>query len=198
MKKSILSKILNRFGYISQEEATAQTGKELINYAAQPTTPRICFAYFADGEFIGWYGGTFGPVSKSPKVYTYSKEQIEVVSKNFRHKISEINRTTLKEAHKTADSLGETIGLLKFTSEDKLRGKKIELRVVICPYYDGPNPLYNTDAFKKFNAEAHAKGQKIKDKDMPFDCQCWIYADYDKIQEWANDEPTEFLQTIEA
>ena len=26
----------------------------------------ICFAYFADGKFIGWYGGTFGPVSKIP------------------------------------------------------------------------------------------------------------------------------------
>ena len=57
----------------------------------------VCFAYYADGKWIGWHGGTFGGVSNSPKVYSSFEGMRETIQKNLTHKINRINSTSFKE-----------------------------------------------------------------------------------------------------
>lgn len=177
----------------------------------------ICFAYFADGKFIGWYGGTFGPVSTCPKIYSDSDEQLAVITKNFNNKIKSINETTAKDFLEKNDNIGGAISALKFSSEDLLRGKEVELRIVKCPYYDGPNPEFDEVEFKRLNEARRAcmTAEGIMDIPAPsverskavklfkethtefeYAVNHWIYADYEKVKVWASEEPTEFLKTI--
>ena len=33
----------------------------------------VCFEYFADGNFLGWYSDSFGTITKNqPKLYGYT------------------------------------------------------------------------------------------------------------------------------
>jgi len=176
----------------------------------------ICFAYFADGKFIGWYGGTFGGVSKCPKIYPNTEHQKKVVAENLSYKIKKINSSSFDEAKEKPENTGlAALGLLTFASEEKLRGKEIELRVVESPEYDGIDVNFDKEAYEKLKNEHH---QKMKDAgifDIPapsyerskaiddFEkvnprpkCNNWIYADYDKVEEWAKNEPTEFIDVI--
>ena len=54
----------------------------------------VCFAYYADGKWIGWYGGTFGSVSDSPKVYGSYEGMYDTIQKNLTSKIRKINSTS--------------------------------------------------------------------------------------------------------
>ena len=146
----------------------------------------VCFAYFIDGVFHGWYTDSFGTLGKkSPKIYTYSPEQVQVIQKNFNHKIKTIESSTYAEAKEKCSSLGDAFQLPLYQYEEFLRGAKVELRVVECPIYDGPNPDYDEVAFK----ESIAKGEKY---DKPW----WIYADYTLVNEWAKTAPIAFLEVL--
>jgi hypothetical protein len=177
----------------------------------------IAFAYYADNKFIGWYGGTFGPVSDVPKLYTNSESQIDVVTKNFRNKIKKINEIDFKQARDEADSMGKAIGLLVFDSQDTLRGKDVELRIVECPIYDGPNPDFDRELYNQllqeqkdlmenegiFNIPAPSleRSEAIKkfyEKCPRPVCNNWIYADYSEVKKWASEEPKEFIATIKS
>ena len=72
------------------------------------------------------------------------------------------------------------------------KSKNIELRVVLCPFYDGPNINYNKEVYRNW-----VKQHDIKDK-VPQEIDFWVYADYSKVKEWASKEPIEFLFTIKA
>ena len=62
--------------------------------AKQKNRKPICFAYFADGKFLGWYADSWGSIRKdSPKIYGYSEDQVETITKNFRHKMSKLSRS---------------------------------------------------------------------------------------------------------
>lgn len=44
----------------------------------------IVFAYWVNGELKGFRADTFGTILKYPKIYGYSKDQIEVVLNSTR------------------------------------------------------------------------------------------------------------------
>ena len=176
----------------------------------------ICFAYFADGKWIGWYGGTFGGVSPNPKVYSDLEHMRPVIQKNLTSKIAKINTSSLDAEIGTLTGI-PAISLFGFCSEDLLRGKEIELRVVECPEYDGPNQDFDSDKYQ-IEIEEHSKlwtayqaehnipdypslerkeGHNVFLASHPFPkCNNWIYCDYAKVIEWAKYEPTEFIETI--
>lgn len=175
----------------------------------------ICFAYYGDGHFIGWYSDSFGSITKnSPKLYGESEEQIEIVAKNFRYKIEQL--------HKDADwKLNNPVGEALLNAgqnadkRDLRQYKQVELRVVECPEYDGANPDYDKADFKSWSEK---RRQKLEETEIPllpspspertfamkifdqvygeYPVKSWIYADYTKVKEWAAQEPTKFLKTI--
>lgn len=177
----------------------------------------IAFAYYANNEFIGWYGGTFGPVASVPKLYNASEHQIDVVTRNFRNKIKKINEKTLDDYLEEHKNLPTAIGGLVFTSEDELRGKDVELRIVKCPIYDGPNPDFDEEEYERLSKEhkelmreegifdipapSHRRSEAVSafyKKVPPPVRNNWIHADYAKVREWASEEPKEFIGIIKS
>ena len=158
----------------------------------------ICFAYFADGKFIGWYADSFGSIRKnSPKIYDNSESQISIIEKNFRYKISSINEKRNLAA--ISPNLSIIDNSLNNDSANLAQYKNIELRIVPCPIYDGPNPEFDSAAYESwYENELREKGPNFKYSDCPKESkyQNWIYCDYTLVKEWASNEPTEFLKTI--
>ena len=109
-------------------------------------------------------------------------------------------------------------GLLAFSGEDELRGKDVELRVVECPEYDGPNPDFDEEDYKKRSNEHTALVlEHLKSLGVTGDgpspertravieftklnpspkCNNWTYCDYNKVIEWAKNVPTKFIDVI--
>jgi hypothetical protein len=175
----------------------------------------ICLAYFADGKFLGWYGDSFGSISKFPKLYSDFDKIKDIVSKSLSQKIKKIKESSFDEEKNGVTNIVSALGLAIFSHEEILRGKEVELRVVQCPIYDGPNPDYDAEKYEK---ELSDYKQKMKDAgifDIPapslerlnairvFEAKNprprrnnWIYADISKMEEWAANEPTEFIEII--
>ena len=133
----------------------------------------VCLAYFGDGKFLGWYSSTLGSItSNSPKLYGYTPEQMETIRGNLRHKIKTAHANVTKFV---GDLNGTAAALIEagMNADDKVLSKcrEVELRVVECPFYDGPNP----------------------DKSG---LDNWIYPDYADVKKWAANEPTTFLEVI--
>jgi len=126
----------------------------------------IAFAYFSGKYFIGWYADTFGSVRDSPKIYRNSDSQFEVISKNFQRKLERINETSFEEESKKVKGYGR-LSLAIFDSENKLRGKEIELRVVEYPFYDPEK-----------------------------DNSGWLSLDREKVKIWSSQNPKKFLKII--
>jgi hypothetical protein len=150
----------------------------------------VCFAYFGDGKFLGWYADTCGSIrSTGPKIYGYSSGQMETITTNFRSKLKKLGDKS---------NIGSIIpGLrlldnsLNADSNILAQYKTVELRVVECPVFDGPNP--------NFDEKRHENWIAYDRKPMYEPCNpSWIYADYTKVNEWASNEPTEFLEVITA
>jgi len=176
----------------------------------------ICFAYFADGKWIGWYGGTFGSVSSNPKIYSDLEHMRPVIQKNLSSKIAKINATSFDVEKESTTGLA-AINLLTFDGEELLRGKEIELKVVECPEYDGPNPDFD-NVKHQADIEVHSKlwaeyqhehnipdypsverrdGYNLFIQQHPHPkCDHWICCDYAKVKEWAKNEPIEFIETL--
>jgi hypothetical protein len=175
----------------------------------------ICFAYFSDNKFLGWYGDSFGSISKTPKLYSDFNKIKDIISKSFFQKIKKIKESSFDQEKNSVTNIVSALGLAIFSHEEMLRGKEVELRVVECPIYDGPNPDFNEEEYVK---ESAAYKQKMKDAgifDIPapslerldairnFEAKNprpklndWIYADMKKVKEWAQNEPTEFIEII--
>lgn len=181
----------------------------------------ICFAYFGDGKFLGWYADSFGSIRRnSPKVYSYSESQIEVIRKNFKYKLEKIKKdlpTTGGLIARVNPLAGALIN--EGTKSDKeilSQYKEIELKVIECPEYNGPNPDFDEEGYKtllqvekdlmvKEGIYDMSPGlERIKaiddfhkkEGDVGKQCNNWIHADYTKVKAWAENEPTEFLETI--
>jgi len=175
----------------------------------------ICLAYFADNKFLGWYGDSFGSISKIPKLYSDFDKIKDIVSKSLSQKIKKIKESSFDQEKNSVTNIVSALGLAIFSHEEILRGKEVELRVVQCPIYDGPNPDFDEEKYEK---ELSDYKQKMKDAgifDIPapslerlnairnFEaenprpiCNNWIYADFSQIKEWAANEPTEFVEII--
>ena len=148
----------------------------------------ICFAYYGDGKFLGWYADTLGSLRpNSPKLYGNSQRQIDVITKNFKGKIAKLKTDyQLSNPNELFQSVNDSLN-----SDNLLLSQygKIELRVVECPYYDGENPNFDIQDYREWLKTA-IKGDN-------YHTDSWIYADYTKVKEWASTEPTDFLFTIE-
>lgn len=183
----------------------------------------ICFAYFADGKFIGWHSDTFGTITlSSPKIYGYSERQVDIVRKNFIHKVNKAKGLQeddfLSKVSKVITSVNPIAGALMIEEKSPLsQYNEIELRIVECPIYDGPNPDFNEQAYDKLMEERKQKMTEEGVLAIPapskerteavrlFDekygkvkCDNWIYADYKQVKEWAIKEPTVFIETIKS
>jgi hypothetical protein len=176
----------------------------------------ICFAYFGDDKFLGWYADSFGSIRKdSPKIYGDSKEQIAIITGNFRYKIEKMlknNDIKLGDNDVASNLLNSSLN----KDGSKLSSySNIELRIVECPIYDGPNPDFNKEEYKKLSDEYQEKLEELTKHLFPGPssersafvagykinnpsprCNNWIYADYNEVNKWALEEPTEFIGVI--
>ena len=174
----------------------------------------ICFAYYADGEFIGWYADSFGSCRNYPKLYDNTQEQIQTIYANFMRKMVAINTSTFAVEKEKVTGLA-ALGLAIYDSEDKLRGKHVELRVVECPEYYGPDPDFDKEAYNKLMYERRNKmkqagifnipGPSIERRKAverfnatyPYpEANSWIYADVEKVKAWAVNEPKEYIKIL--
>ena len=179
----------------------------------------VCFAYFVDDMFIGWYSDSFGTVGRYPKLYGNSDAQISTIKTNFNFKMTRINETSFSKELQKIPNDGqqhlEALRLIIFSDEKALKGRKVELKMVECPYYDGPNPDFDREAWKKQMDDLHelAKEKGVYefpagtmksmmlhnafDKEHPEPkYEGWTYADPALVAPWALVEPTEFLKVI--
>lgn len=191
--------------------------KEMAKKYKKVINKSICFAYYANGKFIGWYGDRFGSICKTPKLYSNFEKAREVIVKNFSYKMKKINETSFEEEKDKTTNIVSAIGLAIFSGEEqlKLKGKEIELRIVECPIYDGPNPIFDEVEYEKsrheytnrmkaegiFNIPATSieRTKAIKEfeqKNPRPECNDWIYADFHEVKKWAANEPTEFIEII--
>lgn len=176
----------------------------------------VCFAYFGDGKFLGWYADSFGSIRpSSPKVYSSLDGMRETITKNFRYKISKV-KSGEDVSLNIPNAAGAYLinGGLKEDAKQLGSFNEIVLKVVACPFYDGPNPDYNEAEYDAlcaargviFNAEGidlvpagHERTNLVNEFNTRYPrpkANNWIYADYSKVKEWALNEPTEFLTVI--
>lgn len=125
-----------------------------------------CLAYYGDGEWLGWYYGTWGTVSDTPKLYTNLEGVQTTVVKNFYRKLNKVNTSCFEDEKEKVHGLA-ALALLVFSSQDLLKGKKVELRLVEAPFYEGQNP--ETKRWESVNCE--------------------------EVSLWAEKEPTTFVKT---
>lgn len=158
----------------------------------------ICFAYFGDGIFIGWYSDSFGTItSNRPKLYTYSKNQITTVKGNFIYGLSQIKERSDFVQITGSSNLALLDNGINKNRKDLSQYKDVELRIVECPYYDGVNPNYDEEKYKEWKEDYKAKNNgNIRYADCPKELESWIYADRTKVREWAEKEPTEFIEVV--
>lgn len=176
----------------------------------------VCFAYFANGHFIGWYSDSFGTITKcNPKIYRYDKEQVETIRSNFRAKLRGAAQVIAESIGKV-NPAGGGIMMASFNAdtEQLSRYRHVELRAVACPHYDGPDPDFDRDTYLKKCDEWHEAFRKTpifkfpqstlrmhamkryeESHPMPAPSR-WIYADRALVNEWASKEPVEFLEVI--
>ncbi len=194
-------------------ETTAQT---------QTAAQSVCFAYFGDGQFLGWYADTFGSIRpQSPKVYSSLESMRERIEHNFKYKVQCLRDKTSNPA---ADFIGtqNPVGgalIAKGLSYDETILEKytdLELRAVACPYYDGPKLDFDQAAYETavdmYKTKVQASGildlpvgvertvrlKAFNDHTPQPKCDNWTYVDYVLVKEWAANEPTEFLEIYKA
>ena len=181
----------------------------------------VCLAYYVDDLFIGWYSDSFGSVGRYPKIYANTEAQISTIKTNFNHKMTRINETSFSKEIQKIPNDGqahlEALRLLVFSYVDEkvLKGRKVELKMVACPYYDGPNPNFDREVWKKQMDDLHELAKEAGVYAEPagtmksmmlhkaFDLthpepkyEGWIYADSALVAPWALVEPTEFIKVI--
>ncbi len=183
------------------------------------TPQSVCFAYFGDGKFIGWYADTFGSISlNSPKVYSNFDSIRATITQSFRNKLAKV-----AEGKINTSNIPHTIGAaivnagLNKDAEILANFKTVELRAVACPFYDVPNPDFDREAYEDLIDERKIRMNEAGIFDIPAPskqrtdavdafnrlnprpkCDNWIYADYALVKEWAKTEPTQFLALITA
>lgn len=149
----------------------------------------ICFAYFVNDKFVGWYGDTFGTISKLPKIYPNSARQIERIKKNFQYKMEKL----FTNLHENAISEHPTVKLIQtllFSTAEKdkeLLGEDINevvLKTITCDVYDGPNPDFDKKDYDLWLADKKALGSDDTSK-YPGEPQ-YIYASRDDVVMWVD------------
>jgi hypothetical protein len=153
----------------------------------------ICFAYFGqmhggESKFLGWYSDSFGTLTKlQPKMYGYSEEQVEIVAKNFRYKMTQLR----EDANMRKFNPGLVVLDASLLTDAKTLGEydDVTLCIVECPIYDGPNEAFDAERHKNWRAYNRTPFFEPENR-------YWIYADYQLVKGWAESAPAEFLGVI--
>jgi hypothetical protein len=187
----------------------------------------ICFAYYGNGKFLGWYSDTFGTITpNSPKIYENSERQLEIIKTNFSHKIKSSKdgsddflggvARALFNTQRVDEGVTSMMATQSLVEKTKIQEyQNMELRIVECPYYSGPNPDFDEEEYNRKRKEEKEKMTSFGVFDVPgpskerfdivekfhdifgnIECNSWIYADYSEVKEWAKNEPTKFIGTI--
>jgi hypothetical protein len=204
--------------YPESETPEMVVGKELVERKLKRMKNQlerfaVCFAYFGDGKFLGWYADSFGSVREnSPKVYGYTERQVGVITSNFRSKIAKL--ADKSDLAKLDGRLGLIDAGMELDKAELSQYENVELKIVVCPEYDGPNPDFDKEAYKKLTnerwkllvaegiddlpagSERNARVAEFETRHPSPKCDNWTYCDYSKVSEWAKNEPTEFFGTI--
>jgi len=152
----------------------------VINLNLKFMSKNICFAYYGDNTFLGWYSDTFGTLDKNvPKIYSNSEKQISIIRSNFNYKMDILKGKIEEHLFKN---------LIKSSNHILSKYDNIELRIVKCPIYDGPNP--------NFNKEDYIKWLDTKKEEEKYNIPTWIYANIEEVKEWAKNEPIRFIDVI--
>lgn len=96
-------------------------------FLAQVNT--VCFAYYADDEFIGWHYDTFGKLYKLPKVY--DKGDKDLISKLYFFFLEHLVTLRLFNMQTARES---EIRLLQSCNINFLKAKKKEIKAVQTPF----------------------------------------------------------------
>lgn len=176
----------------------------------------VCFAYFGDGQFIGWYADSFGSIRpESPKVYSSLESMRETITNNFRRKVA----ASFENKIAIPNAVGQAIlnASLQEDATELAQYDHVELWAVACPEYDGPNRDFDKQAYEN-KVAVRAKlfdASGIRDM-LPGSMERfkavnafnavnphpkadnWIYADYSKVKEWAKNAPKSAIEVITA
>lgn len=118
----------------------------------------IAFAFYKNGELMGYRQDTVGTIGMHPKIYTYSKEQVDIV-------LSNVN-SNIKNPDGFGKALASVLGKSKETTilsnaernvHNKLQeAKAFEVRVVKAPAYEYTE-YYSEAAGKMIKYPVHPK-----------------------------------------
>lgn len=108
---------------------------------ARETKQSIVFAFYKDGKLKGFRQDTFGRIGVTPKIYTYSDDQVSVVLQNIFSNIDEVHKTAEKRIEELAEEVNSNNGTVIATmrsifskSSNQLSELgEFEVRVLPCP-----------------------------------------------------------------
>lgn len=180
------------------------------------TRKAVCFAYFGDRKFLGWYSDSFGSMtSNRPKIYGNTESQFKTISDSFQRRLSELSKKSQLATTTGIPALGLIDNGVEKIKKELSQYLVVELRVVECPFYDGPNPNFDVEAHNKLREEHKKRMTEAGVFDIPAPSAArsaaiekfeltdpypkadnWIYADYTKVKEWASTIPTIFEGTL--
>lgn len=108
---------------------------------AKETKQSIVFAFYKDGKLKGFRQDTLGSVGVTPKIYTYSDDQVNVVLQNIFNNIEEVHKTAEKRIEELADEvnnangvvLADTRSIFNRSSNQLKEFGEFEVRVLPCP-----------------------------------------------------------------
>lgn len=123
--------------------------------------PSIVFAFYKNDRLIGYRLDTIGTIGlEYPKIYTYSKEQVEIVLKNINHNVlsaSGIGETLMS---KTNNPIAKLIMNREKEVNELLNDEKVfEVRVLKCPdkiyetYFEVESATWKKDIWGEYPAE---------------------------------------------
>ena len=122
--------------------------------------PSIVFGYFVDDVFKGFRADSFGTLSlKQPKIYKYSKKQIETIKKNTQYELSKQGTSFFKMLFKkgftpvnTQNEILEKDIVIQKVSDSENEKKawgEFEVRVLSFPYEYEDIEDWKMEAFVK-------------------------------------------------
>lgn len=99
----------------------------------------IVFAYYKGDKCLGYRQDTIGSIGMSPKIYQYSKEQVEICLKNIRSNVDSgegfgkmIMKALGQEGHPQLELVAQKE---QEVYDDLQEARGFEVRVTKCPQY---------------------------------------------------------------
>lgn len=100
--------------------------------------PTVAFAFYRNGKLLGYRQDTFGSIGDRPKLYSYDREQVEVVIRNVTDNVLHQRPEYVDEFKKRIDPrVGAYMANSLRNAHNLLtEGVIVEMRVVRAPDYE--------------------------------------------------------------